>query len=216
MSVGGAARTSANGGDSHVTSTRPPSTSAGSGSRRSSGDSPASVLSSVTTALRAADVVHATRLPFDPGSPEPSKCGFAVRRGGVLEPGALASSEKLQAKAVLNSSIAFCVNAQRDLSLSGGASFMAGTCSRWASPLDRRIRLAPETTKATRGSPSLQAALRLSVQRMRRPARAGARPVRLRLSRAAIRQGDTEAAVAASGWNGLMLKSVVIGSRPGL
>jgi hypothetical protein len=64
------------------------------------------------------DVVQATRLTFDPGSPH---CG--VLRGGPLEPGALALSDNSQAKAAAYSAAYFPARAaQRNLSLLGGAS----------------------------------------------------------------------------------------------
>jgi hypothetical protein len=64
------------------------------------------------------DVVQATRLTFDPGSPN---CG--VLRGGPLEPGALACSDNSQAKSAAYSAASFpAPAAQRNLSLLGGAS----------------------------------------------------------------------------------------------
>ncbi len=63
-------------------------------------------------------VVYATRLPFDPGSPRRD-----VLRGGALEPGALALSGNCQAKAAAYSAANCRARiAQRNLSLSGGAS----------------------------------------------------------------------------------------------
>ena len=71
-----------------------------------------------TSVQRANDVVQATRLTFDPGSPN---CG--VLRGGPLEPGALAVSNNSQAKAAAYFAASFPVRvAQRNLSLLGGAS----------------------------------------------------------------------------------------------
>jgi len=167
---------------------------------------------SVTTTSRVGDVVHATRPSFDPGSPKPSSCscGSAVRRGGTLEPGALALIQKLQAKAKRISSLAFCGRMQRNLSLSGGASFMSEVCQSEHHLSILESSLPSETTKATRRSPSLQAALRLCSQRMRHPARAGARPVRFRLQRAACRHASTEATVAVSGLKEWMSKSFLI------
>src|SRR3954451_15670100 len=68
--------------------------------------------------LRPDDVFHATRLPFDPGSP---KCG--VLRGGALEPGAAHTPGNSQAKAAAYSAAnSPALGARQDLSLSGGAS----------------------------------------------------------------------------------------------
>src|SRR4051812_47975884 len=64
------------------------------------------------------DVVHATRLPFDPGSPN-----YGVLRGGALEPGAANVPRNWQAKAAAYSAAnSPALGAQQGLSLSGGAS----------------------------------------------------------------------------------------------
>ena len=64
------------------------------------------------------DVVQATRQPFDPGSPK-----YGVLRGGALEPGARAFPDNVQAKAdAYSAANSAAPKAQKDLSLSGGAS----------------------------------------------------------------------------------------------
>jgi hypothetical protein len=66
------------------------------------------------------DVVQATRLPFDPGSPK-----FGVLRGGALEPGAANVSRNSQAKAAAYPAAnSPAPEAQQGLSLSGGASIV--------------------------------------------------------------------------------------------
>jgi hypothetical protein len=90
------------------------------------------------------DVFYATHLPFDPGSPL-----HGVLRGGALEPGALAVSGNSQAKAAAYSAAnSHARMAQRNLSLSGGASSLSCRVSRRASPFGS-LRLPPTTTKAT-------------------------------------------------------------------
>jgi hypothetical protein len=82
-------------------------------------------------------------------------CRSVVLRGGALEPGALVSARKSQAKATGISGWAFSLHrAQRNLSLSGGAS--SPTCLFQAKHHLPGVGVfGPETTKATYRSPSL-------------------------------------------------------------
>ena len=89
-------------------------------------------------------VFYATRLPFDPGSPR-----LGVLRGGALEPGALALSVNCQAKAAAYSAANCRARiAQRNLSLSGGASNSVFASQAGHHPSVRGC-FAPDTTKAT-------------------------------------------------------------------
>jgi hypothetical protein len=77
------------------------------------------------------DVFHASRLPFDPGSPSAGCAAGAadVLRGGVLEPEPRSSAGKSQAKADAAFQRSFPAPSAEGLSLSGGASIRSSASS---------------------------------------------------------------------------------------
>ena len=101
---------------------------------------------SVTNGATPNDVVYATRLPFDPGSPR--DCG--VLRGGALEPGALASFRKMRRqKQKLIQQLNYLRRSAEGLSLSGGASIVDLGLLKLSITFRFGVDFGPKTTKAT-------------------------------------------------------------------
>ena len=100
----------------------------------------------------ASDVFHATRLPFDPGSPA-GGCARSQRQSSYVEelwsPMLSTSPKNSQAKAHANAVRAFQAGAQRVFLSQAGPRFSSGSSSSWASPFLSLADLAPATTKAT-------------------------------------------------------------------
>jgi hypothetical protein len=104
------------------------------------------------TARAPNDLVYATRLPFDPGSPQTAS--YVEEH---WSPAHLRFPGNRQAKAELYSALNYRPrNTQRDLSLSGGASIVPQGFSSWASSFCSRSWTGKNNEGDPLGSPSLE------------------------------------------------------------